>query len=295
MTRLNNNYISFSSINSNSEVFAAKIVYSIWGTQLLINTDIGNVLLETKLIGKHNLENILQIVCFSMYSRFPISYIQNSVESIENFPERAEKIDFGQAFNLIIDLVDTPENITTLIGSVYESCHVRVLLVAGGSGRLDAEENENFVKLLLGAPKKFFITVNEPKWHNANTIMEEVINGLPSSFVLSHSGSVHDWIHDLKKVPLWFEYWFYKYQDDLDCYIIHDRHLALKLSIAMASKDDVVLITGREKSILTSKSTKTNSIIPTYSNDRDECYKILKRISYLYDIPIKTKSLPWSI
>mmetsp|Transcript_3384 Transcript_3384/g.4524 ORF Transcript_3384/g.4524 Transcript_3384/m.4524 type:complete len:584 (+) Transcript_3384:478-2229(+) len=239
------NFVFFSLVDSESDIHANKIIYSIWGTQLNIKSNENEFFLETKLIGKHNMHNLLQCYTFSFFSKIPLPYIQFCIEEIDNIPNRLEKIDVGQNFNLLIDYADTPEGIVNLIGSIYESCFIKTLTIISGKSSYSTHENKLFLKHLLDSSKKLFLTANNPKWFNNKLILNEVLMGLPDFIKYSHSGSVYDWFFDVQRIPLWFEYWFYKYQDDLGCYVIDDRDVALKICLSMAGKEDVVLVTGR--------------------------------------------------
>mmetsp|Transcript_5797 Transcript_5797/g.7705 ORF Transcript_5797/g.7705 Transcript_5797/m.7705 type:complete len:441 (+) Transcript_5797:455-1777(+) len=86
------NFVFFSLIDSESDIYATKIIYSIWGTQLTIKTHQNDIFLETKLMGKHNMQNLLQCYTFSYYSKIPLPYIQFCIEEIDNIPNRLEVI-----------------------------------------------------------------------------------------------------------------------------------------------------------------------------------------------------------
>lgn len=120
------------------------------------------------------------------------------------------------------------------------------------------------------------------------------ILGMNENKKFSHSGSVYDWLGDIQKVPLWFEYWMYKYQDQVDSFVIKDRASAIKIGIANASKDDIVLILKRDESIIINLSSE-QKIMRYFLDDLSESRKTLKKISLLYNIPIKTNTIPWKL
>mmetsp|Transcript_5797 Transcript_5797/g.7707 ORF Transcript_5797/g.7707 Transcript_5797/m.7707 type:complete len:204 (+) Transcript_5797:1761-2372(+) len=200
----------------------------------------------------------------------------------------------GQNFSLLIDYADSPEGIVNLIGSIYESCFIKTILIISGKSSFSANENRLFLKYLLDSSKKLFLTTNNPKWFSNKSILNEVLMGLPNFIKYSHSGSVYDWFFDVHKIPLWFEYWFYKYQDDLGCYVIDDRDLALKICLSMAGKEDVVLVTGRGDDDFFLSLSDNNKLIVTPYNEIVNSYKILRQLSSLYNIPIKTGQVPWT-
>mmetsp|Transcript_24143 Transcript_24143/g.38002 ORF Transcript_24143/g.38002 Transcript_24143/m.38002 type:complete len:598 (+) Transcript_24143:485-2278(+) len=288
-------YLKYSIYNRTCHLFLKKIVYSVWGTQIVFTYGNNNYFLDLKLIGKHNLYNALAAIGICLSTNIKIHNILEAIEGVENIPDRLEKIDYGQNFNILLDYTNTPESIELLIKSIYQSCYTKILLLCGGRGEHKELKNRMVGKNVIISSKKIFITTGNPRWFTPSLILREMIKGLPKALTLLHSGSSYDWLINQRKIPIWFEYWLYKYQSNLNCFIIKERGLAIRTCLAMANKDDVVLLIGKGKNDYIELTDIKGNIKKYLFNDYKECISSLRKISYLYEFSLKTKNIPWRI
>jgi len=289
-------FVYFYSLGGGSdEVNTKKVIFSIWGSRMILNTFIGSFKIDTNLIGKHNCYNFLCTVCSSISLRSPVRLVRSSLEKIKKIDDRCEQIDQGQTFNLLVDYADSYEAITNILMSIYESCYCKSILICGGKGLFDQHENENLLKKLVNCTKKIFVTTNEPLWIDTNTIDNELIEGLHESSYFMHSGSVYDWMNDIYKIPIWFEKYFYTYQNDLNCYFIKERYLAIRTSIAMAAKDDVIVISGRGSKSMMKITDETGNLRKYFFSDTMEAAIAINQMIMLAEYPLRVKKLPWQL
>lgn len=292
---LTNKFFSYSLSSKQADIFSETIIYSIWGTEAIINTKLGLFTVDTKLIGKHSVYNILSSISIGISLNIPIIYIDNATESIEQVRGRTELIDFGQTFSVVLDYAETPEVLDLLLTSLISCCPTSILIICGGNGSFSTNDNSKIGAKCLQFSKKLFITNNNPKWIDPNDIITEIISSFPKSIKFLHGGAVYDWLLDIKRVPIWFESWLFSYQNQLNCYIIESRSLAIKSSLAMSAIENLVLITGRGNKKYQYFLNTEGNITKIKSNDFEECLEALKKIYFIYDMNLKTEKMPWSI
>mmetsp|Transcript_18380 Transcript_18380/g.27517 ORF Transcript_18380/g.27517 Transcript_18380/m.27517 type:complete len:462 (+) Transcript_18380:411-1796(+) len=285
----------YSYMNNTSQIFANKIIYSIWGTQIYVDTPNESFLIETRLIGKHNVYNILAAVALSLSFNIPTSYIISGLEDVMDIPNRLEKIDKGHNFCVAIDFSSTPETILSLIKSLYQSCRCQILLLSGGRGENPEKFNKKIGSEIFYATKKLILTVTNPKWCTPSELFNEIIRGISYDKTYAHVGSVYNWLSDQRKIPLWFEFWFNLYQNDLNCFFIKERYLAIRAIVAMAKKDDIVVISGKGDLDFIDIMDTTGKVHKFYFNDKLETSEALKYLSSIYSSTLKTKTIPWKI
>ena len=84
-------FVYFYSLSGGSdEVNTKKVIFSIWGSRMILNTFIGTFKIDTNLIGKHNCYNFLCTVCSSISLRSPIRLVRSSLEKIKKIDDRCE-------------------------------------------------------------------------------------------------------------------------------------------------------------------------------------------------------------
>mmetsp|Transcript_34628 Transcript_34628/g.64135 ORF Transcript_34628/g.64135 Transcript_34628/m.64135 type:complete len:549 (+) Transcript_34628:728-2374(+) len=291
----NNFLITYSSFDEDSDIYSNKISYCVWCTQVEVRTPIENIYFETDLVGKHNVHNILTMYSLGFALNIPANYVNMTINKIESIPDRMQRIDAGQHFNLSIDYSETVEGISEIIKSIYESCQTKIFLIYGSSGNLDGNINETSVNTIYKCTEKLFITNTNPKWINTDRLFYETIKGVSTDIVYKHSGSVYDWIFELEKIPIWFQFWLYYYQNNANFYTFHNRSLAIRICLAMVKKDDIIVISGRGSNDIYEKLDDDGKKIQYYYNDLQETLWVLENLAELHDMKIKSNELPWKL
>lgn len=119
----------------------------------------------------------------------------------------------GQCFNISIDYSGTVEGISEIAKSISIGCQTKIYLVYGSSGNSDGVQNEASAQVIFKCTEKLFISTVNPKWINTNKLFHETIKGVSTDILYQHGGSVYDWIFELEKIPIWFQFWLYHYQN----------------------------------------------------------------------------------
>ena len=71
-----------------ADVYAEKVSYTIWESELLIATPVGKIQLITPLIGKHHVYNILAAVATAVTLKLDLTAIVTGVEALDFVPGR---------------------------------------------------------------------------------------------------------------------------------------------------------------------------------------------------------------
>lgn len=203
----NSNLINYSDIKTTSK-----------GTSFMFN----KTKVALKLLGDFNAGNAMNAVCLGLSQGLDNKLIKKGLESIKGVPGRMEMIDEGQDFTVIVDYAFEPKALTKLYESISLIEHSKVIHVLGscGGGR-DASRRPVLGKL-AGARADYIIVTNEdPYDEDPELIMDAVARGAIKAGAKEYKN---------KKGNL---------------YKIVDRQEAIKRALLLASKDDIVLITGK--------------------------------------------------
>lgn len=164
--------------------------------------------IELPLPGKFNLYNAVaaSITARSFNIKSPV--IARALKKLIIIPGRAQEIDEGQSFKVIVDYAHTPDSLTAIYDA-YPSCRKICVLGSTGGGR-DTWKRPEMGKIAEEYCSHIILTDEDPYDESPQNIIEEIASGM-------------------KKQPE----------------IILDRKKAIEHALSVASPKDIVLITGK--------------------------------------------------
>ncbi|MDO8548190.1 MAG: UDP-N-acetylmuramyl-tripeptide synthetase [bacterium] len=174
-------------------------------------------LLTVPLPGVFNLKNILaaMTLCEAIGVRF--EDMKKALEHIEPIPGRAERVERGQPFTVVVDYAHTPDSLRALFEtyastSLSTGAHKRTICVIGstGGGR-DTWNRPEKGKAAEEFCDTIFITNEDPYDEDPQAILNAIAKGV------------------IKKKP----------------YLMLDRRSAIREALKEAKSGDAVLITGK--------------------------------------------------
>jgi len=179
------------------------------GTSFKVNINKINL----QLLGEFNVTNAMTAVCVGLSQAVDISKIKNGLESISGVPGRLEKIDQGQDFTIIVDYAFEPKAVAKLYETIDLIPHAKVIHVLGSAGGGRDKDRRPKLGALAGRNADYIIITNEdPYDEDPQVIINQVARGVKSN----------------KEV-----------------FKILDRREAINKALSIATKNDIVLITGK--------------------------------------------------
>jgi len=164
--------------------------------------------METKLPGEFSLQNALAATSLTFAFHVPLQTIYNAILGLDRIPGRAEEIEAGQPFRVVVDYAHTPESLSALYTAYGKRRKICVLGSTGG-GR-DTWKRPVMGKIADENCDMVILTNEDPYDEDPKAIVAEVAGGM-------------------KRKPL----------------IIMDRRAAIARAFELAKADDAVLITGK--------------------------------------------------
>jgi UDP-N-acetylmuramoyl-L-alanyl-D-glutamate--2,6-diaminopimelate ligase len=190
--------------------------------------------------GEFSLKNALAASTLARAMGIPVQTISGALDMLMRIPGRAERIETGQDFAVIVDYAHTPDSLEALYKAYGNKRKICVMGATGG-GR------DTWKRPVMGAL--------------ADRFCERVILTDEDSYDENPRAIVAELARDMKRGPE----------------IIMDRRAAIARGLALARKDDAVLITGKgtDPTICGPRGTKT----PWSDGDvaREELEKLLRR------------------
>ncbi len=180
--------------------------------------------IDCHLPGSFNVYNSLAALVVGVVLGLGKDQIIKGIDSLKNVEGRMTRVDAGQDFAVIVDYAHTPESFEKILSEVRPLAKKRLICVFGSAGRRDEEKRAKQGAIAGKWSDVVIVTEEDDRDIDGMEIMNQIAEGAESSGKSRNS----------------------------DLFLVHDREEAVKKAIAMAQKDDLVILLGKghEKSIL---------------------------------------------
>jgi UDP-N-acetylmuramoyl-L-alanyl-D-glutamate--2,6-diaminopimelate ligase len=169
--------------------------------------------LESQLIGKHNLYNILAAATACRLLEITPETIQAGLARLKKVPGRFERVDVEAPFSVIIDFAHTPDALENVLNLAAETAQGRVICVFGCGGDRDRSKRPLMGEVVIRKADFAVITSDNPRSEVPLEIIKEIQAGIPPQAIN-------------------FE-------------VIPDRPEAIRYALQLARSGDLVLLAGK--------------------------------------------------
>jgi UDP-N-acetylmuramyl-tripeptide synthetase len=183
------------------------------GTDLALETPVGEMHLRVRLIGRPNAYNIMAAIGAAICLDIDVDAIRAGVEALKGVPGRMELVDAGQDFTVIVDYAHSPDSLENLLKTISQMPHEKLIVVFGCGGDRDRTKRPIMGEIAASLSDYVIATSDNPRSEDPLDILKEIEPGL-------RKGSAP-----------------YK--------IISDRRLAIESALSMAHTGDAVVIAGK--------------------------------------------------
>jgi len=216
-------------LSQESDIYPLQSIgHSINGLSFSVSTPHGIVAVNSPLVGRYNVYNILAAIGVGITLGFREDSIAQGIKNMKAVPGRMEKVDEGQSFGVIVDYAHTEDSLVQLLEAVREMTRSRVITVFGCGGDRDKSKRPKMGEAAIRGSDVGIITTDNPRSENPLRIIDDIEAGakeLGSKVVIGDTRTIVS-----GKKPY---------------YIIPDRHEAIATAIQMAEKGDVIVIAGK--------------------------------------------------
>ena len=204
-------------LHAQADIRAEAIRLSMGGTEFLANTPLGRLTISSRLVGEHNVSNMLAAIGIGLEMGMTIPMIERAVQLVANVPGRFERIDEGQAFTVVVDYAHTEDALYRLIRAAQAIKQGRIITLFGCGGDRDSGKRPRMGQVAARHSDLVIVTSDNPRTENAHTILNQIEQGIQS-------------LRPKERCP-------YR--------IIPDRAEAIHAAVAEARAGDLVLIAGK--------------------------------------------------
>jgi len=208
---IDSKYITFG-FSSEADVKPVNYKLSAKGIKALISTPAGDIQIESSLIGRINLLNIIAAIASSIIREVSFEDISAAMKEFKNVKGRLDTV-YENDFTIIIDYAHTDNALENLLLSMKELNFRKIILVFGAGGSRDATKRPRMGAVAAAYADEIIVTSDNPRDEDPAAIVREIVAGFPDGFK--------------------------SYQ------IEQDRAKGIAAGINLASKGDLVIIAGK--------------------------------------------------
>ena len=134
--------------------------------------------MDTKLVGRFNLENVLGAVAAARLLGLPDEAIRRGIASVTGVPGRFQSVDEGQDFAVIVDYAHKPGALENVLRTARELADGnRLITVFGCGGDRDRGKRPMMGRIATELSDVAIVTSDNPRSEDPQAIIEEILAG----------------------------------------------------------------------------------------------------------------------
>ncbi len=182
------------------------------GLTALLQTPVGEIKIESSLIGRINLLNIMAVVSSAVVKNIEFTVIENALKEFRTVKGRLDAV-YKNDFTVLIDYAHTDNALESLLRSVRELEFKKIILVFGAGGSRDVTKRPRMGAVAAKYADVVVVTSDNPRDEDPDSIIEQIVSGFPSGFKSFHMET--------------------------------DREKGIATGIELAEKGDIVIVAGK--------------------------------------------------
>jgi UDP-N-acetylmuramoyl-L-alanyl-D-glutamate--2,6-diaminopimelate ligase len=211
-SRVKSSCLTFSMESDRADFVANDVQLSTDGSSFTLFTPAGSTKVSLRLLGRFNVENALCSAALSHAAGAGLDSIVAGLEEQSSVHGRAERVDTGRDFTVLVDFAHTPDAIDKIGSTAREICRNRLIIVFGCGGDRDRTKRAPMGQAATRQADLVVVTSDNPRSEDPLKIIEDIKPGLNGS----------------KEVL-----------------IEPDRRKAVELALSMCQSGDVLVVAGK--------------------------------------------------
>jgi UDP-N-acetylmuramoyl-L-alanyl-D-glutamate--2,6-diaminopimelate ligase len=172
---------TYSLANPKADLFADELRLGLDRTRLRARTPLGALELESPLVGRFNVQNVLAALGAGLALGLPPDAVQRGIATLPGVPGRMEKVALGQDFTVLVDYAHTDDALKNLLETVRGLGPRRVITVFGCGGDRDRSKRPLMGAVAARLSDVVILTSDNPRSEPPEAILEEIRRGIPAA------------------------------------------------------------------------------------------------------------------
>ncbi len=229
LNKKNTRLIGYGIKGERAEVRAEEVKLSASGLRARIVTPQGPSDVSSRLVGGHNVENILAAWAVAMSLGIDPETIAAGIAGLERVPGRLEPVANRAGITVLVDYAHTPDALEHAVHACRSLAEKRLITVFGCGGDRDQGKRPIMGRIAVAGSDLSIITSDNPRTEDPQKIIAQIAEGA------GETGARMIAARELAAGA-----------DGLAGYSVEpDRRAAIRLAVAAAANGDIVLIAGK--------------------------------------------------
>ncbi len=183
------------------------------GLEIIAATSLGDIRIQSALIGSFNIDNLLSCVAVLQLLDFDKQQIEFAMQQLKPIPGRMEYYPAQNGYPaVVIDFAHTEQALKACLTALKGSYQGALYCVFGCGGDRDQSKRPKMAAVAEYLADHVILTDDNPRFELAQKIMTDIVSGLKNPELVR---------------------------------VIHDRADAIKTAISLADENDLVVIAGK--------------------------------------------------
>ncbi|MCF8060882.1 MAG: UDP-N-acetylmuramoyl-L-alanyl-D-glutamate--2,6-diaminopimelate ligase [Deltaproteobacteria bacterium] len=197
------------------------------GLRARLRASEGEVVIQSSLIGRINLYNILAAAGAALSLGVGLDEVASGVEQVRSIPGRLERVENERGLSILVDYAHTPDALQKALETVRPLVDGRLITVFGCGGDRDRGKRPEMGRIGGRLSDLVVVTSDNPRTENPLEIIAQVEDGVRASGLPRLRNGTTD-------------------PGGREGYAVEpDRRKAIRLAVAAATRKDMVLIAGK--------------------------------------------------
>lgn len=216
-------------------VCAQHIKHHHQGVSFTLVSHLGEVDIESSLLGHFNIENLLAAISVLLIEGIALNAVSGLVKQVKAVAGRMEATSKADLPTAVVDYAHTPDALEKALKACRQHCQGELYVVFGCGGDRDKGKRPLMAKAAQQYADHIIITNDNPRSEDAKQIASDILSGFDVE-------STQDLTLDalVQKVQK-----SQKVQKDKKVSVLLDREQAVLQTLALASSQDIVLLAGK--------------------------------------------------
>jgi UDP-N-acetylmuramoyl-L-alanyl-D-glutamate--2,6-diaminopimelate ligase len=161
-----------------ADLRADDVSLSLDGTRFTARTPVGDFAVESPLVGRFNVENLLAALGAALALGIEPAQAVAGLRSVRGVPGRLERVESGQRFTVIVDYAHTDDALRKLLETIRQLEPRRVLTVFGCGGDRDSTKRPLMGAVAARLSDVVIVTSDNPRSEPPEAIIEAIERGM---------------------------------------------------------------------------------------------------------------------
>jgi UDP-N-acetylmuramoyl-L-alanyl-D-glutamate--2,6-diaminopimelate ligase len=149
-------------LDNPADVTARRIELGLSGSRFRLITPVGEVGVETRLVGRHNVSNWLAAAAVALGWGIDLDVVAEAAATASPPPGRMQRVQAGAPFEVVVDFAHTPQALSVTLDALRTFTEGRLLLVFGMAGGRDPANRPRMGELAANKADFFVISTDDP-------------------------------------------------------------------------------------------------------------------------------------